>query len=321
MIELILDNKDGQLWDIGNIATDITWQTTRIGKAGSLQFTLIKGGLYESASFSVSCGDIVRFRYDKQNVFYGYVFSVDGGRDEKVRITAYDQIRYLMSSDTYVFTGATAADVIQRIAKDAGLKVGAIDAPAYKIPSMVADGEKLLDIIDKALTLTIINDGGNYVFFDDFGALSLRLVDNMMVGFMIGDGSLMYDYSFKQSIDQDTYNKIKLVRDNKETGKRDVYVAQDSANIAKWGLLQYHEKVNEKMNDAQIKQLLDALAALKNRETKSLTVNSLGQLGVRAGSYLPIVIEEYKINQPFLVNTCTHRFNGDHTMTLELMVV
>jgi hypothetical protein len=113
---------------------------------------------------------------------------------------------------------------------------------------MIEDTQKLLDIIDKALTLTLHHGNQNFVFFDDFGKLSLRLVDDMLVDVYLGDGSLMYDYSYKRSIDSDTYNQIKLVQDNKKTQKRDVHMARDSANIAKWGLLQYYEKVDEGLN-------------------------------------------------------------------------
>ncbi|RXZ84699.1 hypothetical protein EBB07_01375 [Paenibacillaceae bacterium] len=321
MIELLLDDRLGKVWDIGGIVTDISWKTTRIGKAGSLEFTLIKGGLYENRSFSVENGHIIRFYYNGNRIFYGYIFSIDGGRDEALKITAYDQIRYLMASDTYVFSGVTASDVIGRIAKDFKLKLGRIDTPSYKIPTMVEDTQKLLDIIDKALTLTLINKGENYILFDDFGELSLRLIDDMMVEFVLGDDSLLYNYTYKKSIDSDTYNKIKLVQDNKTTGKRDVHIVQDSGNIARWGMLQLYQKVDDNLNTAQIRQQLDTLAQLKNRESKSISLEALGDPRVRAGCYVPLVIEEYDINQPFLIDSCTHRFAGEHTMSLELKVL
>lgn len=73
---------------------------------------------------------------------------------------------------------------------------------------------------------------------------------------------------------------------------------------------------------AQIKELLDQLMVIKNRESKSLKLDCIGDIRVRAGCYVPIVIEEYGINQPFLVNECSHRFDGaEHTMSLELKVI
>lgn len=321
MIELLLDDKQGNVWDISAIVSDVNWKTSRIGKPGSLEFTLIKGGLYEQKAFTYANGDIVRFCYNGADIFYGYIFTIDGGKAETVKITAYDQIRYLMASDTYVFTGVTAADVIKRIADDFSLKLGTIATPSYVIPTMSEDGETLLDIIDKALTLTLINSGVNYVFYDDFGELALRNVEDMLVDVVIGDGSGMYDYNYKQSIDQDTYNRIKLYKDNKDTGKREVYQAQDSATQARWGVLQLYQSVNENMNAAQINELLSTLSALKNRETRTLKVDAIGDASIRAGCYVPLVIEEQDINQSFLIDSCTHSFAGDHTMSLELRIL
>ena len=47
----------------------------------------------------------------------------------------------------------------------------------------------------------------------------------------------------KQLAMKDTYNKIKLAVDNKETGVREIYTTQDGVNMAKWGTLQFYEKV------------------------------------------------------------------------------
>lgn len=322
MYELLLDDKQGNVWDISGIVTGITWKTSRLGSPGSLDFTLIKGAIYQDISFKVNNGDIIRFRYNDQNVFYGYVFSIDGGKDESVRIKCYDQIRYLLNKDTYVFSKVTASEVVMRIADDFNLKTGQIANTGYAVPTMVEDNQTLLDIIEKALVFTIWNTGRNYVLYDDFGSLTLRNVEEMLVDFMIGDNSLMTDFVLKSSIDQDTYNRVKLYKDNKKTGKREVYIAKDSANIAKWGLLQLTQSVDEDKTAAQINALLDQLITIKNRETKTLRIEAIGDSRVRAGCYVPIVIQEYQINQPFLVNEVTHRFDGDdYTMSLELKVI
>lgn len=322
-LKILLDNKDGSVWDISQIVSDVSWKTSRIGKAGSLEFTLIKNAPGQNKAFKYNNGDIVRVQLDNFNVFYGYIFSIDGGRDEAVKITCYDQIRYLMASDSYYgFVNVTASEVVRKIAADFNLKLGQIEDTGYKIPTLSADNQKLLDIICKALDLTLVNSGRNYFLFDNFGALSVRNVESMLLDVFIGNGSLMTDYSYKVSIDDDTYNKIKLYRDNNNTGKRDTYVAQDSNNMAKWGVLQLYQSVDENMNEAQINEMLNMLSQLKNREKKTLKVESIGYIQVRAGSYLRVQIEEYGINQPFLVDECTHKFEGeDHTMSLELKVI
>lgn len=323
MLEILLDNKNGKVWDISKIVTDLSWKTNRFGQPGSLEFTLIKGAVYyQPKDFQYQNGDIIRFRYKNHNVFYGYIFSIESGLDESVKILAYDQIRYLTATDTYVFSNVTATEVIQKIAQDFNLQTGKLEDSVYRIPTMVEDNIALIDMIEKAIVYTLWHTNRHFVFFDDFGSLSLRNVEEMLVDFYIGDGSLLYDYQSKVSIDSDTYNQIKLYRDNQDTGRREVYIAQDSENIAKWGLLQLYQNVDEDKNEAQIKELLDQLITLKNRETKTLKIEAIGDIRIRAGCYVPIVVEEYGINQPFLVNECQHRLDGaDHTMSLELKVI
>lgn len=223
------------MWDISDIVTSVTWKTSRIGRPGSLEFTLIKGSPFQRGKLEYGTGDVVRMRYKERNVFLGYIFTIDSGKDENVKITCYDQVRYLLSSAAYVFSHATVGDIIRRIAQDFKLQVGHIAETGYRLPSMVEDNQKLLDIIDKAIVHTLWNTNRNYVFYDDFGELCLRNVEDLLVDFYIGDHSLMYNFSSQQSIDSDTYNRIKLYRDNKNTGRREVYMIQDSANIAKWG--------------------------------------------------------------------------------------
>lgn len=322
MLEVLLDNKNGTVWDLSEIVAGVTWKTSRIGKAGSLDLTLIKGGIYQDKSFVVNTGDIIRVRKENTNLFYGYVFEVGFGQDEDLQIKAYDQLRYLLANDTYVFKNITATEVIKRIADDFGLKTGQLGQTGYVIPALVEDNKKLLDIICKSLDLTLIGSANNFVLYDDFGQLTLRKVEDMMIDFYIGDASLMTGFDYVRSIDSDTYNRVKLVQDNKKTGKRETYVAQDSANIGKWGRLQLYQSVDEGLNSAQINQLLNQLISLKNREQKKLRIDAIGDVRVRAGCYVPIVIEELGISQPFLVDECSHKIDGvDHTMTLELKVI
>src|SRR5690606_13508367 len=146
MLEILLDNKDGKVIDISELVSSVSWKTVRIGQPGSLDMRLIK-----HKDLKIESGAVVRVKANKRNLFYGYVFTVERSEDDDVQVTAYDQIRYLLSNDTYVFSNATATQIIRKIAQDFGLKVGSLADTGYKIPSLVEDNQKLLDIIYKAL--------------------------------------------------------------------------------------------------------------------------------------------------------------------------
>lgn len=322
LLEIIVDNRDGKLWDISEIVTSVRYSTKRIGEPSSLDLTFVKGGLFQDKAFKLNPGDVVQVRQGKLKVFYGNVFTIDFGRDEDVNVKAYDQLRYLSTSESYAFQGVTATQIIQQIAKDAELKVGKLADTEYAIPRMVEHNKKLLDMIYKALNLTLIYGGKNFVFFDDFGTLSIRDIATWKLDFGIGDKSLLYDYKIGRSIDNDTYNRVKIVQDDKEAGIRKVFIEQDSATIAKWGRLQLYQVADEKMTKAQISENLKNLMMQKNRELRSIRLDAIGDLRVRAGCYIHAIIAEAGIDQDYLVEACTHQLVGDdHTMTLDLKVI
>ncbi|MEK5415893.1 XkdQ/YqbQ family protein [Paenibacillus sp. FSL L8-0708] len=321
-MELLIDNKNGTVWDVSSIVTDISWKTIRIGKAASLEFTLVDHGPWQDKKFQLNNGDVVRYTDEGHKVFYGYIFSIETGKTEEISILAYDQIRYLMNSGTYVFTKQTATQVVQKIAQDMQLKTGTLEDTKYIIPSQIRDDKTFIDMICMALDETLINYGTNFVFFDDFGSLTIRNASNMRFPFVVGDDSLMTDYSYSRNIDDETYNQIVMYRDNKETGKRETYVTKDSASIAKWGLLQLYESVDENLNQAQITEQLTQQLFMKNREKRTLSIEALGDYRMRAGCYVNLYINAMNINKFFLVDECTHKKEGGvHTMDLELRLV
>lgn len=207
----------------------------------------------------------------------------------------------------------------------AKVKVGAFEDTGYVVPGIAEDDKQAFDICTKYLDSTLIATNQNFVLFDDFGELSLKNINNMAIRadeFFIGEDSLLFDFEYKKSIDSETYNRVKLVHIDKKAGKKERYEIQDSANIAKWGQLQYFQIVNENMTPAQIKDLAERIIKLKNKETKTLEINCLGHWKVRAGRMVYLLIEKLGIQEYFMVDECKHSWNeGVHTMSLKLKVI
>lgn len=319
-MEVLIDNRNGNVWDMP--VSSIEWKTGRVGKVGTLDASLVVG---EPLKHPINSGDVIRVMEGEQKVFYGFVFESGFNKESEVTIKAYDQLKYLMYNDTFVFSATTATTAIRKIASDAQLSVGTFENTVYRVPGMVEDDKKALDVVSKFLDSTLIATNRNYVLFDDFGSLALRNIDNMAIPadtFYIGEDSLLFDFDYKKSIDEETYNRIKLVHDNKETNRREVYIAQDSSTIAKWGRLQYFQVVDENMTPSQIRDLLNRLIQLRNRETKTLELECLGHWNVRAGSLVAIYIEKLQIKEYYIVDECTHKWDqGIHTMDLKVKVI
>jgi hypothetical protein len=290
------------------------WTTTRKGEAGKLEFTVLK-----DSTIRFEEGDVVKFSVDGADLFYGYVFQKGSSKSKQIDVVAYDQIRYLKNKDTYIYSNKTASQFLRMVAADYGLKTGTIEDTRFVIPDRVEENSTLLDMIQTALEITLSNSRIMYVLYDQAGKLTLRSLNNMRVGALM-DADTIEDYDYSTSIDKETYNRVKLVQEDKETGNRNIYIAEDRAgNMKKWGTLQLFETVNEETN---VRHRAEMMLALYNAKSRSLTIkNQLGDLRIRAGS-LPIVklqLEDMTIDGYMLVEKCRHIFgHGEHFMDLTL---
>lgn len=311
---------DGALYSYWGAARNVTYTTNRSGSPGKLEFDCAlkrPDGLTEGAQ--------VRFSAKGRPVFMGYVFAVQSTRWGEFSVTAYDQTRYLKANASYSFSGKKLGEIIQQIAADFQLQAGTIEDTGYAIPALTKEDKSCMDIIDYGLALTQHNTGRTFVFFDDYGKLSLREAANIKGTNIIGDSSLLTEYTFKSDIDSDTYNRVKLARPNKETGRADIYQFDDSSTQQKWGLLQYYAKVDENLNPAQIEQQGNMLMAYHNRVLKTITVDAVGDPEIRAGSMVCFRIKdipELKEGYFLLADKVTHKFeDNDHSMSIEAKIL
>ena len=311
MIELLIENQNKIYQPI--VEDGIVWETQRKNTPGKLTFTVVKDDI-----ISFQEGNPVRLKIDDKEVFYGFVFKKGRDKEHNIKVTAYDQLRYLKNKDTYVYKNKTASDLVKMIAADFNLKVGTIEDTGFIISSRVEDNAALFDMIGNALDLTLTNKKTMYVLYDDFGSLTLKSLANMKTNVLICEET-GENFDYTSSIDEQTYNKVKLSYENKETGKREIYIAQDSSNINSWGVLQHFETIDEKVN-GQAKA--DALLNLYNAKTRNLKIKkAFGHLSVRAGSMVVVLLNlgDIEVGNYFLVETCKHTFNNDeHFMDLTL---
>lgn len=308
------NNITGEAYDIASLVNAVKWSTKRSGVPASLEMSVIP-----HKKITWAHGGVLSLLDDKRGLFYGYVVKTAQSDKEKIRVTAYDQTWYLKKNkETYVFTGKRADEIVKRVADDFKLKIGGLDNTGYIIPSLVADGQTLFDTILKALDKTIISTGKMFILWDDFG--SLKLTEPSKLGIALGDNSLATAFSYESSIDSEVYNRIKLVKDNKETGKRDVYLFEDSKNMGLWGMLQEYKVVDEKMNSAQIKDRGGKMLELYNRTKNTFSITAISDLSVRAGKIIFINIASAGIKSFFLIEEATHNLIN-RTMTLNLKAV
>lgn len=317
-VELLIANESGTKAYRPVLEEGIEWSTERRSTPGKLTFNVLKDDILDFSE-----GSAVRLRVDGEPVFFGFVFTQKRNKDQIITVTAYDQLRYLQNKDTYVYENKTASQFVQMLAADFALQTGTLEDTGFVIASRVEDNTSLFDMIENALDLTLQNTKEMFVLYDDFGKLTLKNISSMYVGepgaYLMIDEETGEDFEYQSSIDTDTYNKIKLTYDNEETGKREVYIAQDGSNINKWGILQYFDTLSKGENG---QSKADALLTLYNKKTRNLKItNAIGDTRVRAGSMIVINLDlgDVKVKNFMLVEKVTHTFKLDeHFMDLTL---
>ena len=317
-VELLISNSSGTKAYIPAVEEGIEWTTERRSTPGKLTFSIVNDG-----KINFTEGSAVRLKIDGKAVFFGFVFTKKRDKKQIITVTAYDQLRYLNNKDTYVYENKTASQFIKMVAADFSLNLGAIEDTSYIIPSRIEENTSLFDMIENALDITLRNAKEMYVLYDDFGKLTLKNISSMYVGkpgaYLMIDEETGENYDYTSSIDSDTYNKIKLTYDNEDTGKREVYIAQDSSHMNQWGILQYFDTLSKGEN-GQAKA--DALLKLYNSKTRTLKItNAFGDTRVRAGSMIVINLDlgDVKVKNFMIVEKVRHTFKLDqHFMDLTL---
>ena len=318
---LIAAKPTGKIYDVTNTVIEADLATQRKSAPGTFTFSWQKVG--EDVSFHE--GDIVRLEVDGETQFYGWVFTKEKDRWNRFNVTCYDRLRYLKANASYAFYGRTAADIITEIAHDLQIETGALADTGYQIPSLIMSNQPCIDIIQKALDLTLLNTGRVFCLYDNGDGLSLKASDDWISGYVIGEKSYLTEYLYKTDIDESTYNYIKLAQPSRETGKTEVVIAEDSYTIGRWGKLQQYTQVNGDYNTAQLTDMAKQMLANSNRRKRTLSVSSLGIKGLRAGQMIRMNIPamgDIDLDQYVLLETVTHHFQNDlHTMDFETLEV
>ena len=301
-----------------NCTTKISITTQRFNSASKMAFSCV-----ENSGIALEEGSMVQFVDNGTQVFQGFIFTAQRSLGGEVEYTAYDQTYYLKAKASYTFTNMTLEQIITQLATDFGLTIGTLEPTGYVFPCLIKDNTECLGMIYDALSTVIVQTGKIFVFYDDFGKLTLKEVKNMLVQQMLGNKSLVTDYAYKRDISSETYNRIKLVRPNKETGRGEVFMHDDTETQAKWGLLQYYDTVDENLNDAQIDELCQNYLAYYNRVVQSINISAMGVTGLRAGNIIPVRISQIatlSANRLLLAEKVTHNYEGAniHTMSIEV---
>lgn len=321
------DNENERLYDVSKVVFDISVSTSIHDSAGKCTFSILRTG-----NFNFKEGATFALVVDGHKIFKGYVFDRQQSQDKKmIKVTCYDALRYLKNKESKVFNGLTSAQITAVACNDLVLPFNNVSSALFFTAPVSHDAKTYFEMIKQALDETLISTKKYYIIRDNFGVIEHVNVLDLRAPFFISDSQNITNFTLKTSIDSDTYNEIKLYRDNDETGKREIFIVNDTAvnggvNIERWGILRYYESVDDSLNTAQVEELAFKMLALYNNTKRSLKLSGvIGFLPMSAGYVFPARIEgtlDDDINNWLLCTDCTHKFSGDvHTMDITAEVV
>ena len=222
----LYDNRNGYTFDVSKVVSDITITTYIQDTPGKLEFTIMV-----ESPLTFAEGATVSVVLDGYNMFKGFVFKKSHTQERgKVKVTCYDQLRYLKNKDSRVFENVTSHQIFEQLCKDFVLKYKTVDKSYHICAPRSEDATSLYDMIKNALDDTLVNTGDWYFIRDNFGTLEHINILSCIRQEMLGDKSFVTGFDYETSIDDEVYNQIKLYRDNQDTGKREVFIVNDTVN-------------------------------------------------------------------------------------------
>ncbi|TPR21453.1 late control protein D [Apilactobacillus timberlakei] len=317
---IIKRRTQNQAWNAKSLVTNVKYSNDMNYAAGELTFDLIE----VNDGFAIHNGDVVMFEWDSHKIFKGYVFKYDFKQGATYSVTAYDGLRYFKSNDSMVFPTNTLGQRFNTICGYLELPHKVIAMPKHKLKAELSDNKSYFSMLQSGIDSTRRAGDGHYFLRDNCGTIELRKYPHYQLKMIIGDKSLVTDYTLSRSIDQ-AANIVKVVKSATKKGQKKINTETASGNtIKKWGKLIKIEQNSSKMNAAQMKQHAKNVLKAVNKQTNTLKLTAIGNVYLMAGNSVTVKINDLKQvgigTKRYLISKATHNFGDAYTVDLEMRV-
>lgn len=277
-VDLLIN--DGKNWLRPQVLSGLRLQRAA-NAAAVLDFVVVKNGMLNFLE-----GAPVRLRLDGQTVFVGQVFSKRRRQPELIQVRAYDQLRYLQNRDCCMLRDFTPGDLLRRICSENNMQLGKVADCGLRLGAHSFDNRRYLDMLAEVLAEVWQARGRRYFVYDDCGAVCLQSCWDMRVNILLA-ADCIGGYEYATSIDEKTYNRVKVIYEDKRKGLRKEFVAEDGGKIADWGVLQLVSK-NADAKQQTYSRARELLQLYRQRRESLLVLQAPGNIMVRGGSMVGV---------------------------------
>lgn len=277
-VDLLIN--DGKNWLRPQVLSGLRLQRAA-NAAAVLDFVVVKNGMLNFLE-----GAPVRLRLDGQTVFVGRVFSKRRRQPELIQVRAYDQLRYLQNRDCCMLRDFTPGDLLRRICSENNMQLGKVADCGLRLGAHSFDNRRYLDMLAEVLAEVWQARGRRYFVYDDCGAVCLQSCWDMRVNILLA-ADCIGGYEYATSIDEKTYNRVKVIYEDKRKGLRKEFVAEDGGKIADWGVLQLVSK-NADAKQQTYSRARELLQLYRQRRESLLVLQAPGNTMVRGGSMVGV---------------------------------
>ena len=277
-VDLLIN--DGKNWLRPQVLSGLRLQRAA-NAAAVLDFVVVKNGMLNFLE-----GAPVRLRLDGQTVFVGRVFSKRRRQPELIQVRSYDQLRYLQNRDCCMLRDFTPGDLLRRICSENNMQLGKVADCGLRLGAHSFDNRRYLDMLAEVLAEVWQAKGRRYFVYDDCGAVCLQSCWDMRVNILLA-ADCIGGYEYATSIDEKTYNRVKVIYEDKRKGLRKEFVAEDGGKIADWGVLQLVSK-NADAKQQTYSRARELLQLYRQRRESLLVLQAPGNIMVRGGSMVGV---------------------------------
>ncbi len=277
-VDLLIN--DGKNWLRPQVLSGLRLQRAA-NAAAVLDFVVVKNGMLNFLE-----GAPVRLRLDGQTVFVGRVFSKRRRQPELIQVRAYDQLRYLQNRDCCMLRDFTPGDLLRRICSENNMQLGKVADCGLRLGAHSFDNRRYLDMLAEVLAEVWQARGRRYFVYDDCGVVCLQSCWDMRVNILLA-ADCIGGYEYATSIDEKTYNRVKVIYEDKRKGLRKEFVAEDGGKIADWGVLQLVSK-NADAKQQTYSRARELLQLYRQRRESLLVLQAPGNIMVRGGSMVGV---------------------------------